>query len=63
MSVSRSAVSREAIEASEAALKKLLERRFDEVDLLVIYIDGMYFGDQCILAIGVTAKARSTCWR
>jgi transposase-like protein len=52
--VSRSAVSREAIEASEAALKKLLERRFDEVDLLVIYIDGMQFGDQCVLAaIGV----------
>ena len=42
--VSRSAVSREAIQASEAALEKLLERRYDEVDLLVIYIDGMHFG-------------------
>ena len=30
--VSRSTVSRETIEASEAALKKLLERRFDEVE-------------------------------
>jgi len=29
--VSRSTVSREAIEASEAALKKLMERRFEEV--------------------------------
>lgn len=55
--VSRSAVSREAIEASEAALKKLLERRFDEVDLLVIYIDGMHFGEQCVLAaIGVDSQ-------
>jgi transposase-like protein len=55
--VSRSAVSREAIEASEAALKKLLERRFDEVDLLVIYVDGMHFGDQCVLAaIGVDSQ-------
>ena len=55
--VSRSAVSREAIEASEAALKKLLERRFDAVDLLVIYIDGMHFGDQCVLAaIGVDSQ-------
>jgi transposase-like protein len=55
--VSRSAVSREAIEASEAALKKLLERRFDAVDLLVIYIDGMHFGDQCVLAaIGVDCQ-------
>ena len=52
--VSRSTVSRETIEASEAALKKLLERRFDEVELLIIYIDGMHFGDQCVLAaVGV----------
>jgi putative transposase len=55
--VSRSAVSREAVEASEAALKQLLERRFDEVDLLVIYLDGMHFGDQCVLAaIGVDSQ-------
>jgi putative transposase len=52
--VSRSTVSRETIEASEAALKRLLERRFDEVELLIIYIDGMHFGDQCVLAaVGV----------
>ena len=55
--VSRSAVSREAIEASEAELKKLLERRFEGVDLLVIYIDGMHFGEQCVLAaIGVDSQ-------
>jgi putative transposase len=52
--VSRSTVSRESIEASEAALKQLMERRFDEVDLLIIYIDGMKFQDQCVLAsVGV----------
>jgi putative transposase len=52
--VSRSTVSRETIEASQAALKQLLERRFDEVELLIIYIDGMHFGDQCVLAaVGV----------
>jgi transposase-like protein len=52
--VSRSTVSREAIEASEAALQQLLERRFDDVELLIIYIDGMHFGDQCVLAaVGV----------
>ena len=57
--VSRSAVSREAMEASEAALKKLAERRFDDVDLLVIYIDGMHFGEQCVLAaIGVDSQGR-----
>lgn len=55
--VSRSAVSREAIEAAEAALKKLAERRFEDVDLLVIYIDGMHFGEQCVLAaIGVDSQ-------
>src|SRR5207237_2108937 len=52
--VSRSTVSREAMEASEAALQQLLERRFDDVELLIIYIDGMRFGDQCVLAaVGV----------
>jgi putative transposase len=52
--VSRSTVSRKTIEASEAALQQLLERRFDEVELLIIYIDGMHFGDQCVLAaVGV----------
>jgi putative transposase len=55
--VSRSAVSREAIEASETALKQLLERRYDDVDLLVIYVDGMHFGEQCVLAaIGVDTQ-------
>ena len=52
--VSRSNVSREAAEAGEAALQELLERRFDETDLLVIYIDGMQFGaHHMISAVGV----------
>ena len=57
--VSRSTVSRKAIEASEAALKQLLERRFDDVELLILYIDGMHFGDQCVLAaVGVDVQGR-----
>ena len=52
--VSKSTVSREAAEAGEEALKQLLERRFDEIDLLVIYIDGMVFGSHHIIsAVGV----------
>ena len=35
--VSRSAVSREAAEAGARLLKELLDRRWDEVDILVIY--------------------------
>jgi len=57
--VSRSTVSRETVEASEAALKKLLERRFDEIELLIIYIDAMHFGEQCVLAaVGVDLEGR-----
>ena len=57
--VSKSNVSREAIKAGEEALKELLERRFDELELLVIYIDGMVFGDHhMISAVGVDAAGR-----
>ena len=52
--VSKSNVSRAAAEAGEEALKELPERRFDEVDLLVIYIDGMMFGEHHVIsAVGV----------
>jgi len=52
--VSKSSVSRAAIQASEAQLEKLLNRRFDDVDLLIIYLDGMHFGEQCVIAaVGV----------
>ena len=52
--VSKSSVSRAAIQASEAQLDKLLNRRFDDLDLLIIYVDGMHFGDQCVIgAVGV----------
>jgi len=57
--VSKSTVSREAIEASEAALKQLMERRFDDIDLVIIYVDGMKFQDQCVLAaVGVDVEGR-----
>jgi hypothetical protein len=36
--VSHSAVSRAAIEASEAEVEALLSRRFDDVKLLVFYV-------------------------
>jgi len=55
--VSKSNVSREAAEAGEEALKELLERRFEELDLLVIYIDGMVFGEHHVIsAVGVDAQ-------
>jgi putative transposase len=52
--VSKSTVSREAAAAGEEALKELLERRFDQIELLVIYIDGMQFGEHHVIsAVGV----------
>ena len=55
--VSRSAVSRQLQEASAESLQRLCERRFDEVDLLVIYLDGKHFGGhQVVSAIGVDAE-------
>jgi len=55
--VSRSAVSRQLQQASAEAFKSLCERRFDGVDLLVIYLDGKAFGGhQVICALGVDSK-------
>jgi putative transposase len=52
--VSKSSVSRQIIEASESEVEALLSRRFDDVKLLIIYIDGMAFGDHVMIgAVGV----------
>ena len=55
--VSKSAVSRRVVEASEAEVEALLARRFDELKLLVIYIDGLIFGDYTMIgAVGVDCE-------
>ena len=52
--VSKSAVSRETIEAAEKSIDEVLARRFDELDLLVIYVDGLIFSGHTVLAaVGV----------
>lgn len=57
--VSRSSVSREALEASEEQLHQWCERRFEELDLLVIYVDGVRFGDHHVwVAVGVDAEGK-----
>lgn len=57
--VSKSSVSREFVAASAEQLRDLCERRFDDVDLLVIYIDGVQFGGHhVIVAIGVDSDGR-----
>jgi putative transposase len=57
--VSKSAVSREAAEAGARQLEQLLERRWDEAEILVIYLDGMQFGGQHVIsAVGVDVHGR-----
>jgi len=52
--VSKSAVSRKFVEASEKSLKELIERRFDDQEILIVYIDGIVFSaHHVIVAIGV----------
>ena len=48
--VSKSSISRQFVVASEEECARLLERRFDEVRMLVIYIDGMVFADHSVIA-------------
>jgi transposase-like protein len=55
--VSKSQISREFLEASEQSLKELCERRFDDKDILVIYLDGIQFGQiHVIAALGVDSE-------
>ena len=55
--VSKSSVSRQTIEAAEAEVEALANRRFDEMKLLVIYIDGVVFGEHTMIgAVGVDAE-------
>ena len=57
--VSKSAVSREFSQASAQALQRLCERRFDEVELLIVYLDGKDFGGhQVVYAVGVDVEGR-----
>lgn len=52
--VSKSAVSRANVEAGTRLLAELAERRFDGLDILVIYLDGIRLGAHHVLgAIGV----------
>jgi putative transposase len=57
VAVSKSNISREFIEASEQTLKELCERRFEGKDMLIVYLDGIQFGQiHVIVALGVDTK-------
>lgn len=57
--VSRSAVSRRAIEASVEQLQSLQERRWDQTEILILYIDGQRFAAHHVLsAVGVDVEGK-----
>jgi transposase-like protein len=57
--VSRSAISRRTIDASVEQLQELQERRWENVQILVIYIDGQAFAEHHIItAIGVDREGK-----
>jgi len=57
--VSKSQVSRENIDAGERLLQELAERDFSQHDLLILYIDGLRFGDYLVVAaVGVDAQGQ-----
>src|SRR5437667_865524 len=57
--VSRSAISRQAIEASVEQLQQCQERRWEGVEILVMYIDGQRFAEHHVIsAVGVDAEGQ-----
>jgi putative transposase len=57
--VARSSVSRKAIEASAEQLRAVRERRWEQADILVIYVDGQRFGSHHVIsAVGVDREGK-----
>lgn len=57
--VSRSSVSREAMQAAEEQLRTLMARPLAGLDVCVIYVDGMVYGRHHVIgAVGVDATGR-----
>jgi transposase-like protein len=55
--VSKSSVSRQMVEASEAEIEALQRRGFEDLKLVIIYIDGMNFGEHVMIgAVGVDTE-------
>jgi putative transposase len=53
-SVSKSAVSRRFVAATETALAELMTRRLDDLDLVAFMVDGVHFGEHtCVVALGI----------
>ena len=55
--IEKSSVSRQFVQASAAQLKKLYEKKLDELDLVAILIDGIHLGKQVlVVALGIESE-------
>ena len=55
--IKRSSVSRHFVAASKKSLEELMNRRMDQWDLVVLFLDGIERGGQClIVAVGVDSE-------
>jgi transposase-like protein len=55
--VSKSQISRQWIEATQAQIEQFTARRFDGRDILIVYIDGIRFGEHHVIgAVGVDSQ-------
>ncbi len=57
--IEKSSVSRQFVAASAAQLKKLYEKRLEELDLVAILIDGIHLGKQVlVVALGIETSGK-----
>lgn len=55
--VSKSQISRQWIEATAEQIQQFTQRRFDSQDILIVYIDGIRFGEHHVIgAVGVDSQ-------
>lgn len=55
--LSSSTISRQFIERSKQAVEEFCSRRFDDLDIVALFIDGKHLsGEQMIIALGVTVQ-------
>ncbi len=57
--IARSSVSRQFIRAAAQALQTLVSRRFEDLDLLAVYLDGIVVEGHHVLAAGQSAEAHT----
>jgi transposase-like protein len=51
--IEKSSVSRQFVAATSNQLRALCERRLEDLNLVVLMIDGIHFGDQVVVALGI----------